>query len=42
MKDDEKTKQLLIQDLVSLRKRIAELDYTESERKQAAEVLDEY
>ena len=37
MKDQSKTKQVLIQELVSLRKRIAELEQSESERKQAEE-----
>ena len=37
MKDQSKTKQVLIQDLDSLRERIAELERTESERKQAEE-----
>jgi len=39
MKDQSKTKQALIQELVSLRQRIAELERSESERKQAEEAL---
>ena len=39
MKDQSKTKQALIQELASLRQRIAELEKSESERKQAEEAL---
>ena len=41
MKDQSKTKQALIQELASLRQRIAELERSESERKQAEEALKE-
>ena len=41
MKDQSKTKQVLIQELASLRERITELDQSESERKQADETLRE-
>jgi PAS domain S-box-containing protein len=41
MKDQSKTKQVLIQELVSLRRRIAGLEQSESERKQADEALRE-
>jgi prefoldin subunit 5 len=39
MKDQSKTKQVLIQELDSLRERIAEMERTESERKQVEETL---
>jgi len=39
MNDRSKTKQVLIQELTSLRQRIAELDQSESDRKQAEEAL---
>jgi diguanylate cyclase (GGDEF)-like protein/PAS domain S-box-containing protein len=39
MKDQSKTKRVLIQELVSLRKKIAEPEQTESERKRAEEAL---
>jgi diguanylate cyclase (GGDEF)-like protein/PAS domain S-box-containing protein len=39
MKDQSKTKQALIQELVSLRQRIVELDQSEAERKKAEEAL---
>jgi PAS domain S-box-containing protein len=39
MKDQSKTKQALIQELTSLRQRIAELEQSESERKRAEEAL---
>jgi len=41
MKDQSKTKQVLIQELVSLRQRISALEQSESERKQAGDVLRE-
>lgn len=41
MTDQSKTKQVLIQELVSLRKRIAELEQAESEHKQVEEALQE-
>ncbi|MFH1078924.1 MAG: PAS domain S-box protein [Pseudomonadota bacterium] len=41
MKDQSKTKQALIQELASLRKRITELEQSESERKQAEKALRE-
>jgi len=41
MKDQSKTKQVLINELVSLRKRNAELEQSESERKRAEEALRE-
>ncbi len=41
MKDQSKTKQVLIQELVSLRQRTAELERLESERKRAEEKLQE-
>jgi len=41
MKDQSKTKQVLIQELASLRQRIAELEKSESGRKQAKEALQE-
>ncbi len=39
MKDERKTKQELLQELVSLRQRIAEMEQSESERKQMEEAL---
>jgi len=39
MKDQSKTKQALIQELASLRERIAELEQSESERKRLDDVL---
>ncbi len=42
MKDQSKKKQVLIQELVSLRKRIAELEQSESERKRVEEALREH
>jgi PAS domain S-box-containing protein len=41
MKDQSKTKQVLIQELASLRQRIQELEYSESERKRAEDALRE-
>ena len=41
MKDQSKTKQVLIQELVSLRQRIAELEKSESDRKRAEDALRE-
>jgi two-component system, cell cycle sensor histidine kinase and response regulator CckA len=41
MKDQSKTKQALIQELASLRQRIQELEYSESERKRAKDALRE-
>jgi diguanylate cyclase (GGDEF)-like protein/PAS domain S-box-containing protein len=41
MKDQSKTKKVLIQELVSLRQRIAELEHSESDRRQAEEALRE-
>jgi len=41
MKDEEKTKGQLIEELAELRQRIAELEKAEAERKRAREVRDE-